>query len=496
MKNIFSKTNRRDLQKGTALITLLIVTSIALITTVAFVNWGTVLFRSSRHLEQFEKAYHAAEAGIEYYRWHLAHSPNDYRDGTNSTENGPFTHDFLNVDGDKIGEFDLYIEEPTTDQPFIRIRSVGRNLETPPTEREIVVDIAYPSLINYAIASNSNIRVGAGTEVFGPFHSNGGIYMDGTAYNLVSSSLETYDDPDHTGPYEWAVHTHANGGDTDYPNDPSDPEDHPEIFRAGREFQAPTIDFNGITSDLASMKTTAIDSGHYYPPSNGQGWEIILKTDGTFDIYQVSSTMNPPAGCTQPPPSTQYQTGWGTWSINNKTFYENRAYPDDGLIFFEDNVWVSGSIDGVRLTVVAAQFPDVPSQRKNIIVNSDVTYANGNELSANERLGLIAQNNFIIGFYSEEDLEIDAAVIAQNGRVGRYYYDPDTAKCGATDSVKDVITLFGSIISNQRYGFAYTNNTGYLTRVINYDNRMFYGPPPYFPTLLNEYAIIRWDEEI
>jgi hypothetical protein len=48
--------------------------------------------------------------------------------------------------------------------------------------------------------------------------------------------------------------------------------------------------------------------------------------------------------------------------------------------------------------------------------------------------------------------------------------------------------------SNQRYGFAYTNNTGYDLRTIVYDANLLYGPPPSFPLTSDRYSTVSWDE--
>ena len=40
--------------------------------------------------ENREKAFQVAETGLEYYRWHLAHWPNDLQDGTGHA--GPYVH--------------------------------------------------------------------------------------------------------------------------------------------------------------------------------------------------------------------------------------------------------------------------------------------------------------------------------------------------------------------------------------------------------------------
>ena len=58
-----------------------------------------------------------AEAGINYYVWHLNHNNSDYKDGgtTPSTPDpqlgyGPYTHDYINSNGAKEGTYTLWIK--------------------------------------------------------------------------------------------------------------------------------------------------------------------------------------------------------------------------------------------------------------------------------------------------------------------------------------------------------------------------------------------------
>ena len=85
---------------------------------------------------------------------------------------------------------------------------------------------------------------------------------------------------------------------------------------------------------------------------------------------------------------------------------------------------------------------------------------------------------------------MDAALIAQNGRVGRYYY---SSHCG-TGYTRNSLTLYGMLASNVRYGFSYTDGTGYATRSIIYDGNLLYSPPPSFPLSSDQYSTISWNE--
>ena len=90
--------------KGIILINVLVFSLIAITITTALVTWGTTLLKNSEQLTNREQAFEVAEAGVDYYRWHLAHAPTDYYDGNASTTPGPYLHAFLDKDGNTIGQ--------------------------------------------------------------------------------------------------------------------------------------------------------------------------------------------------------------------------------------------------------------------------------------------------------------------------------------------------------------------------------------------------------
>lgn len=330
------------------------------------------------------------------------------------------------------------------------------------------------------------MRFGTGTVVNGPIHSNDGIRFDGIANNIVSSAKYSYDDPDHSGADEYGVHTHVAPTDPLPPMPPLTPGIPPtrtDVFRAGREISVPTVDFNGFTQDLSQMKVDAQASGRYFAGSGSLGYNLILKTNDTFDLYRVTALTNPPGSCS----NTLSQSGWGTWSISTQVFLGNYNFPSNGIIFLEDNVWVEGQIDSARVTIAAARFPENPSTNANITVNKNLLYTN---FDGQDVIALIAQGNMNVGLTSNDTLTIDAAIVAKNGRAGRYYY---TSSCGS-NYIRNTLNLFGMIATNLRYGFAYTDGTGYQVRNIDYDGNLLYGPPPSFPLTSDQYATISWRE--
>jgi hypothetical protein len=482
--------------KGQILVQALVFGSISVILIGGLISWAGVNIKSSRLATLREQALQIAESGVDYYRWHLAHSPNDFQDGTGVA--GPYVHPFYDKDGDQIGSFSLAITPPTTGFTIVTVRSTGTVLADSSVSRSITVKLAIPSLAKYAVVANDNMRFGEGTEVFGPLHSNKGIRFDGLAHNLITSSVASYDDPDHSGAVEFGVHTHLNNPSGSGVNDtfrsseapPTSPvPSRTDVFEVGRTFPVPTFDFVGLTTDLASMKTQAQANGRYFSGSGALGYHIVLKTNDTFDLYRVNQMHNASNSCINN--SDIGQIGWGTWSIRGgtgETFLANYANPTNGIIFVEDNLWVSGQINTARLTVASGRFPDSPATRTSITVNNDLLYTN---YDGSDVVSLIAQNNFNVGMVSEDDLRIDAALIAQNGRVGRYYY---ASQCNPHNT-RATLTLYGMIATNLRYGFAYTDGTGYQIRNINYDANLLYGPPPSFPLTSDQYQIISWEEK-
>ncbi|GIW66676.1 MAG: hypothetical protein KatS3mg095_0574 [Candidatus Parcubacteria bacterium] len=438
------------------------------------------------------KALNIAESGIEYYRWFLNHFPTDYTDGTNRP--GPYVHPFTNRLGDRLGEFVLDVSPITTGTYVAVIRSTGKLSGLLPVEKTIRSTLGRQSIAKFAFLLDDNVRFGSGTTVYGEIHSNKGIRFDGIAYNWVKSSLLTYKDPDHAGCEEWAVHTHV------FPVDPCPPTTLPQrndVFKVGRQVGVQTADFVGISASLSNLKNLAQDNGRYfgYSGDNNYGYEIIFK-ENNFDVYRVKSIIDQPRNCLIYDVHESYGSNsrfkHSTWSIKTKDYLGAYNYPSNGVIFVEDNVWLSGQIKNKKIIVGAAIFPEQESKMPNIIINNDLKYT---FYDGSDSLGLIAQKNINIGLKSEDDLEIDGALLAQNGRVGRYLYD---SNCGQ-EYKRSKIRVFGSIISRKRYGFSWVSGgtwvSGYNLREIFYDNNLLYYYPPYFPIASEFYSTLLWEIE-
>ncbi|MDP2788641.1 MAG: hypothetical protein Q8O46_01110 [bacterium] len=473
------KKKKTSQNSGMIIVQTIVFAAIVVMMIGALAGFAATTIKSGRINFNREQAFQSAEAGIDYYRWHLAHAPSDYQDGTGAP--GPYVHSLKDKNGNTVGQFSLDITAPPLGSTIVKIKSTGTSTFDSSYVRKILSSVAKPSIAKYAVAGNNAFRFGAGTEVFGPIHVNGGIRFDGLAHNIVTSGTTTYTDTDSdacTTTNSWGVHTCLAPAD---PISPTALPPRPDVFEAGRLISQPVIDFSGFTTDLAVLKTNAQLPEGFYRDVAGVGfvgYHIVLKTNDTFDLYKINSwaSLGSCSGTSS------------SWSVGTQTLQGNYAFPSNGIIFIEDHVVIDGQISGARLTITAADLPvPAPSGYKNIIINNDLLYT---LYDGTDSIGLIGQAGIQVGMISEDNLKIDGALIAQNDRVGRFYYVGGSC----TYKNRSIISLYGMIASYVRYGFAYTNGTGYTTRNITYDVNLLYAPPPYFPLTSAQYEILSWQE--
>ena len=485
-------TKRNTQHAGDILLSVIVFSAIAVTITIAFVNWGATLLKNVRMVADREQALQIAEAGIDYYRWHLAHSPLDYKDGTCATvcSNGPYTHQFTDKDGNVIGSYQLTITPPLNGSTLVKIVSKGTITSNSQISRTLQVTVGMASWAQYAVVANDNMNFGSGTVIYGPVHSNYGIHFEGTSYGLITSALTQYTDPD-VGSTKYAVYTSTTTLPDPIPPTAIDLTRHSfggagtTMFYAGRKLTVPAVDFTALNNELANLKTTAVASNSYFASTTGYGYHFVFHTNNTFDVYKVTALVAAPNGCA----NSSSQSRWGTWSILTETSLQSGVtIPASGVIYAESDVWVEGTINGDRLTIGAGVLPDPGSASwPNITINNDLKYTNHD---GTDSIGLVAQGNINVGLKSSDTLTVEGALIAQNGRVGRYYY---SSSCG-TGYHPTTLNLYGIIATNKRYGFAYADNTGYINRNIRYDSNLLYSPPPVFPSTSSTYVTLSWQE--
>ena len=493
-------TKARWTASGSAVVFALIITSAVAVLFTSILIFITAQIRNASYAVGGEQAFQIAESGINYYKWYLAHGT----DGRTAQQvqafwgaaegvGTPYEIEYSDPSGGPVGRYRIEVSPPDPGSTIAWITSTGWTYKFPNQKRVVRVRFRRPSWSESAVLGNAFIRFGDGTEVHGKIFSNQGIRFDGLAHNVVSSAVASVVDPDHGGGSEFGVHTHANPPPASGVNDTFRTTEAPprvvptrtDVFEAGRVFPVTTVDFNGVIGDLGLMKTQAQGGGGVYFDNSNYGRRIILKTNGTFDICKVKS-YDSATGVIANNSGYAQNTGNGSCSScgsNNCT--QNYTIPQNGVIFVEDNIWLSGQVSGKKVTVVSANLTGSGSN-PSVFIPNDIRYTNYN---GSDIIGVIGQQDVEIPLDSESDLRIDAALIAQQGRVGRANY-------GMSDH-KNVITVFGAIATNQRYGFAWTNGSldwGYTTRNLYYDNNLMYYPPPYFPTG-TQYFVDLWEEQ-
>jgi len=431
---------------------------------------GYVSYRYQQAVRQAAKsnALQAAEAGLNYYQWYVIHTLEGkacsqlmaYWAGT-PLGIPYYDGQVKNQAGTVIANYRIETIPPVRCSTIIMVKITGWDAEHPTVKRVLQARLRKPSWSEYSVIADDIMRFGTGTETWGPIHSNNGIHFDGIAHNLVTSHvIDTYYDPDYR---------------TDKPGIWTALPDERQVFLAGKEYPTDYKDFNKVGVNFGTMYDMAQPSqgGLYFPllSSPNCGYHLLLQTDGKVSVRRVTSC------------------GTTSHKINNESSATLYNMPENGLIFVEGNVWVEGTISNKRLTIAAANLQG--GTLSDIYIWRDIKYSH---YDGSDVLGLIAQNNVSVGLYSNNILQVDAALVAQTGRVGRDYY---TSGDSSTYYIRSTITINGAIATRRRYGFAWvcggTHCSGYRVRNIIYDNNLLYYPPPFFPTG-DHYSVDLWEE--
>jgi hypothetical protein len=477
--------HRHHTQKGFLLVLVLVFGGIFFMMASAFIGYVITQSQVSQAKYNKERALDIAEAGLDYYKWYLAHNPNDTTNGTGTV--GPYVHTYNDPEGDAIGEFSLDIASSTAcgDVYAMDITSTGYTYDNPNIERIVYGRYARPTVAEFAYIINSNVWAGADRVIVGPYHSNGGIRMDGTNNSTVTSGQETWSC---TSSYGCSpTNNSANGVLGSGPND--------ELW----SFPSTPINFTGITVDLAAMQDKAQNhGGRYFGPSGGYGYRVVFKTNGTIDVYRVTNTTSYWGYSTE--------DGWQSERhvISASTLLGNYTVPSAcSIIYVEDKVWLEGVVNG-KVTITAADV-DTAGVDPRIILNSSITYAN-----ATSGLLAIAEDDVLVGLSVPDDMILNGIFVAQNGRFGRNHYCQ--SECdgshGGSEGLpssldpyhkRDTLTVNGTIVSNGREGTKWTSGgvytSGFNTRYNSYDRDLVSDPPPLTPDVSDTYEFIEWREE-
>lgn len=460
---------KRNEQAGIISIYVLLLGVVFSVMSGGLVTFGILEFISSRRAEASNQALAIAEAGINYYKWHLAHEPEDFQDGTGDV--GPYIHEFYDPQGDIVGQFSLDITPPPDGSYIAQIRSTGWTNTYPNLKRTIKVRYGPEPITRFSFLHNASVWFGQGLTVYGEVYSNGGIRFDGVNESVVRSAKEDYQCGSETGcsPTQSRPGVWGSGG-------PS------ELW----EFPVPAFDFDGVVTDFSQMKEAAQSSGVYLNSSGAWGYHVVLNSDASLSVYRVTNAANLRGWSVENGCENLYQR------IDGQALVGTYSTADNQIVYVEDTVWVDGVVDG-NVTIVAAKLP-VGSNSTDMWINGNITYE---EMNGGDSLGLVAQRNIYYARNLPENFVINGAMMAQSGRIMRHYYR--NWWCGySNEAVKDSLTIFGSVISNQKSYWNYSNYWGLLsgfeTREITFNQQTVVEPPPYFPTTSTA-KLLSWEEE-
>lgn len=431
---------------------------------------------------EVETAGQIAEAGLNYYKWYLAHFPNDVTNGTGLP--GPYIGVYSDPEGGPIGEYSLSIASTTYcgDVASIRVTSVGSTYEMPNVKRTMTARYTKPTVADYAFILNSNVWAGSDRIVNGPYHSNGGIRFDGTNNGTVTSGQTT-----------WTCDSGFGCSPTGNRNGVFTTTGNPNT--ALFDFPASNIDFNGITVDLSQMKTRAQNNGGLYiGPSGGTnaGYRITFNSNNTISVRRVTSTI------THRGNATGAVADWTDERhiINNVSAPTNYAISTScPLIYVEDKVWLEGTVAS-RVAIAAASDT---ATNPSMILQGNITYTS----ATNSALLAIAEQDVLIGVNVPEDMYINGIFIAKNGKYGRNLYcGTGVSGCSGNNLPTAYLSsaalnsenFNGTIVSNGRVGTQWTNGSGFDNRYNTYDRNLVNNPPPLIPSTSDDYEFSDWQD--
>lgn len=457
---------------GYLLVLVLVFGAIFLVIVSSFVGYVVTQNQVVNFRHEQQRATEIAEAGLNYYRWYLAHYPDDMTDGTGLP--GPYVHVYEDPEDGPVGEFSLEIASSTFcgDISSVDISSTGHTYVNPQAVATVRGRYARPSVASYSFISNSGVYYGASSVVSGQLHSNQGVRMDAAHNSVVSSGQADWlcDYSYGCSPSQVVDGVYTNGGNSN-----------PALF----SFPVPPVDFAGITLNLAQMQDKAQNNGGlYFGPSGKSGYHVIFQPGNRVEVRKVNSKIKEPNGY-----------AWGRYMNILKGTSLIGVYdinPDCPVIYLEDQVWLEGEVDG-KVTLAAADV-DTVGVDPSIILNGNITYS-----GTDPGLLAVAEYDMLIGLVVPDDMELNGIFVAQNGHYGRNYYNTSMPSAWQAYIIRNSLTVNGTIVSNNRAATTYYSwgilQSGFDTRTSSYDTSQVFNPPPYTPIISDVYTFFNWRQD-
>lgn len=463
---------------GSLLVLVLVFMSVFLVILSSLIGYVATQNQVVNFRFEQQRAADIAEAGLNYYRWYLAHFPGDVTNGTGLP--GPYTEVYSDPEIGPIGEFSLTIASSTYcgSVASIAVTSSAHTYVDPSAVSSITARYMRPTVAEYSFITNSGVWYGSSMIITGPVHSNQGIRMESTHNSFIGSGQTDWNctasfgcSPDQTVDGVYTTSGNATPGLFSFPVSP--------------------IDFAGLTLDLSDMRNRAENNGGiYYGPSGDFGYRVIFNGDGTVTIRRVTGTHNYRSY------SSAENWHWGERNvITGDTFVATETIDADcPLLYFEDKVWLEGDISQ-KVTLAAADLSY--GGQTNIVLNDNIEYVPGTDAG----LLAIAEDDIDVGLEVPDDMRIDGIFIAQNGRFGRNHYWTGHLP-GWLDPyvLRNSLTSYGSTVSNGRTVTKWVDGggvvfSGFDSQVSSFDQNQVDDPPPLIPETSDVYQLDSWQQE-
>ena len=264
---------RANKQRGFIITYILVFGIVFLILISATLTFVLSQIKQAKYELSYEQSLQIAEAGLSRYKWYLVHKAQELSTGSevgcppsDCQDCQPCLYKYSLPGIGDIGEYSLNVVEnrPCGVTTAVTVTATGWTKQFPNLQRKIKVSYIKPTVAEYSYILNDNVWAGSDRIIQGPYHSNGGIRMDGTNNSLVTSEQSEWVCTDSFGcsscpsacRYQWpqgclcpGVFTTANGDQS--------------LFRPGVSH----FDLEGITVDLGKIKNL----NQHLPEGEGKG---------------------------------------------------------------------------------------------------------------------------------------------------------------------------------------------------------------------------------
>lgn len=335
-----------------------------------------------------------------------------------------------------------------------RINSVAaKTIESPLGRRRITRTVQvtlqpsnFSKFAYYSSNEGGSINWATGDTVWGPFHTQDNMKINGNPYFVNHVTLKgsitknsNYDRPTFLEGYETGVDLPIN------------------------EDAITALSMDANTAGFVFPETYTYKSGSKTKTADVD--TIYIKFAGDYIQYKY-----------------RYQDSYTSVAAS--------SFSNNGVIFASNAVVrLQGTVKG-KFTLACSGSSS--SGKGDIYLDDNIVYSSDplTNSSSTDILGIVAQNDVIIteNTANKTDININASIYCQNGGFGAQNYD-DRGKCGN-------INLVGGIIQKTRAAVGTISN-GIISNGFNkryrYDTRFMFKAPPKYPNT-GSYEILSWYE--